>query len=112
MATSRCCGRSVVTSRSPIRIRPALTSSSPAIIRSTVDLPQPDGPTSATNSPGRTDSDTSLTASTPPLNRLVTLTSWTPEGSWVAAATVAPGAVVTAGGSGGAGHGTPLAGAV
>ena len=34
---------------------------------SSVDLPQPDGPMSETNSPGCTSSDTSLTASTAPL---------------------------------------------
>ena len=32
---------------------PALGASSPAIRRSSVDLPQPDGPTTATNSPSR-----------------------------------------------------------
>jgi len=36
---------------SPMLIWPALISSRPAIIRSSVDLPQPDGPTSTTNSP-------------------------------------------------------------
>ena len=30
---------------------PAVISSSPAIMRSSVDLPQPDGPTKTTNSP-------------------------------------------------------------
>src|SRR6185436_7411630 len=34
----------------PIMISPPVISSSPAIIRSVVDLPQPDGPTSTTNS--------------------------------------------------------------
>ena len=46
-------------------IAPDVTSSSPAIIRSSVDLPQPDGPTSTTNSPSPTSSETSRTASTP-----------------------------------------------
>src|SRR3954463_16706484 len=36
--------------RSPMRISPLVMSSSPAIIRSVVDLPQPDGPTRTTNS--------------------------------------------------------------
>ena len=40
-----------VTSRSPMRIAPPSTSSSPASIRSEVDLPQPDGPTRTRNSP-------------------------------------------------------------
>ena len=32
-------------------MRPALTLSSPEIVRSMVDLPQPEGPTKTTNSP-------------------------------------------------------------
>ena len=36
----------------PMRISPPVTVSRPAIRRSRVDLPQPDGPSSATNSPG------------------------------------------------------------
>ena len=54
MAQLRTPGRSSVTSRSPIRIRPALALSSPAIIRRDVVLPQPEGPTSTTNSPSAT----------------------------------------------------------
>ena len=48
---SRSLGGRLVTSRSPMRIEPSLTSSSPASIRSEVDLPQPDGPTRTRNSP-------------------------------------------------------------
>ena len=51
MAMSRSRGASRETSRSPIQISPSLTSSSPAIMRSSVDLPQPDGPTRTMNSP-------------------------------------------------------------
>src|SRR6478735_536788 len=51
MAMSRSFGGTSVTSRSPIRMRPELTSSRPASIRSDVDLPQPDGPTRTMNSP-------------------------------------------------------------
>ena len=51
MPMSRCCGGSLVTSRSPIRIRPELSSTKPAIIRSVVVLPQPDGPSKVRNSP-------------------------------------------------------------
>ena len=51
MAMSRSFGATSLTSRSPMRISPPETSSSPAIMRSKVDLPQPDGPTSTTNSP-------------------------------------------------------------
>src|SRR5580692_6906365 len=42
-------GRSLTTSP-PIEMSPEVTSSRPAIMRSVVDLPQPDGPTSTTNS--------------------------------------------------------------
>ena len=48
---SRSFGGRLLTTRSPIRISPAVIFSSPAIMRSSVDLPQPDGPTSTTNSP-------------------------------------------------------------
>src|SRR5262245_26447656 len=48
MATSRSFGGTLLTIRSPMRISPPVMFSSPAIIRSSVDLPQPDGPTSTT----------------------------------------------------------------
>src|SRR5690348_7284878 len=48
---SRSFGRTLLTTRPPIAISPSLISSSPAIIRSSVDLPHPDGPTSTQNSP-------------------------------------------------------------
>ena len=51
MAMSRSFGGTLLTTRSPMRISPAVMFSSPAIMRSSVDLPQPDGPTSTTNSP-------------------------------------------------------------
>ena len=51
MAMSRSFGGRLLTTRSPMRISPPVMFSSPAIIRSRVDLPQPDGPTSTTNSP-------------------------------------------------------------
>src|SRR6478672_587002 len=63
---SRWRGARSVTSRSPIAIDPAVTSSRPAIMRRSVDLPQPDGPTRTTNSPSSIASDTSFTARTPP----------------------------------------------
>ena len=59
---SRLRGSSTVTSRSPMKMRPSVTSSIPAISFSSVDLPQPEGPTSTMNSPSRTSSDTSSTA--------------------------------------------------
>src|SRR5215831_17041685 len=65
MATSRSLGRtSFITSRS-ISIVPSLTSSSPAMARSSVVLPQPDGPTSTVNSPSGMSRSTPRTACTP-----------------------------------------------
>src|SRR5580658_4159035 len=52
---SRALGGRSLTRRPPIRISPPLSSSRPAISRSSVDLPQPEGPTSTTNSPAATD---------------------------------------------------------
>src|SRR5438045_5115695 len=63
---SRLRGARSVTSRSPMEIVPAVTSSSPASIRRSVDLPQPDGPTSTRNSPSWISSETSSTAVTVP----------------------------------------------
>ena len=51
MAMSRSLGARSLTRAPPMRISPSVTSSSPAIMRSSVVLPQPDGPTSTTNSP-------------------------------------------------------------
>ena len=48
---SRSFGGTLLTTRSPMRISPPVMSSRPAIMRNRVDLPQPDGPTSTTNSP-------------------------------------------------------------
>ena len=51
MAMPRSDGSAKVTSRPSIRMSPPLTVSSPAIIRSSVDLPEPEAPTKTTNSP-------------------------------------------------------------
>ena len=51
MAMSRSLGATSLTTRPPISIVPALGRSSPATMLSSVDLPQPDGPTSTVNSP-------------------------------------------------------------
>ena len=48
---SRSFGASSLTTSPPIFSSPAVMSSSPAIIRSAVDLPQPEGPTRIMNSP-------------------------------------------------------------
>src|SRR6056297_972530 len=46
----------------PIRISPSVGSSSPAIIRRLVVLPQPDGPSSVTNAPSAISSEDWCTA--------------------------------------------------
>ena len=51
MPTFRSCGLRSVTSRPSMRIVPALGISKPAIMRSVVVLPQPEGPRNETNSP-------------------------------------------------------------
>ena len=53
MLTLRSAARSVVTSRPAMRIRPALGGSSPAIMRSVVVLPQPEGPSRVVSVPAR-----------------------------------------------------------
>src|SRR6202011_3482328 len=50
IAISRSFGGTSLTTSPPIMMSPPVMSSSPAIIRSVVDFPQPDGPTSTTNS--------------------------------------------------------------
>ena len=62
----RCAGGRCVTSRPPIRMRPWSASSSPAISRSVVDLPQPDGPSSTLSVPGSNANDRPSTARTSP----------------------------------------------
>src|SRR5215467_1795515 len=70
---SRARGGWSVTSRSPIEIFPSVASSRPAIIRSSVDLPQPEGPTRTRNSPLPIVSETPSTATTSPEKTLLTL---------------------------------------
>src|ERR1700742_1986766 len=48
---SRSLGWTLLTTRSPIEMVPEVMFSRPASIRSRGDLPQPEGPTSTTNSP-------------------------------------------------------------
>ena len=50
MAMPRSAGASSLTTSPSNRISPEVRSSSPAITRSRVDLPQPEGPTKTTNS--------------------------------------------------------------
>jgi hypothetical protein len=51
MAMSRSFGGTSLTRLVPMRISPPEISSRPAIMRSSVDLPQPDGPTSTVKEP-------------------------------------------------------------
>src|SRR5215813_13562775 len=69
MAMSRSFGATELTSAPSMRISPSLTVSRPAIMARSVDLPQPDGPTSAMNSPVFASRSMPLRTSTEP-NRL------------------------------------------
>src|SRR6266481_9798167 len=69
---SRSLGVIWLTTLPPIRSSPEVMSSSPAIMLSVVDLPQPDGPTRITNSPSAMSRLTSSTASAPSGKRFVT----------------------------------------
>ena len=66
MPTSRFQGGSAATSTPPIRTRPALARLKPASSRSSVDLPDPDGPSSAKNSPGAIESEMSRSTTLAP----------------------------------------------
>ena len=66
MAMSRSAGSTSFTTLPPMEMVPPVMVSSPAIMRSSVDLPQPDGPSSTVNEPSGMASDTPFTASTPP----------------------------------------------
>src|SRR6478609_1242979 len=65
MARLRSRGARSLTRLSPISISPDVMSSRPTIIRSSVDLPQPDGPTRIMNSPSWTSMLMSFTAAKP-----------------------------------------------
>src|SRR5882757_7473262 len=66
MAMSRSLGWTLLTTRSPIEIVPEVMFSSPASIRSKVDLPQPEGPTSTTKAPSSIGIETPCRTSKPP----------------------------------------------
>src|SRR5262249_47725893 len=68
-------GSTSLTTLPSIRISPPLGSSKPATMRKVVVLPQPDGPTSTTNSPSSIARLTLFTAATAP-NDLLRFTSW------------------------------------
>src|SRR5690349_715299 len=65
MARLRSRGARSLTFFPPITMSPSVMSSSPTIIRSSVDFPQPDGPTRIMNSPSATSMLTSFTAGKP-----------------------------------------------
>src|SRR5215213_7977798 len=79
---SRSFGAMSLTTRSAMRISPPLASSSPATIRSVVDLPDPDGPTSTVNPPSGMSRSSSSTARVPSGN-----TFETPENAMLAMGT-------------------------
>jgi len=54
MAMSRSAGSTSLTTRPSMSILPEVVVSRPAIMRSSVDLPQPEGPTSTQNWPSPT----------------------------------------------------------
>ena len=54
MAMSRSAGSTSLTMRPPMSISPPVMVSRPATMRSSVDLPQPEGPTSTQNWPSPT----------------------------------------------------------
>src|SRR4029079_178838 len=66
MATSRYLGSTSVTSRSPMKMRPEVTDSRPATMRSAVVLPQPEGPSRTRNSPSAMSRSRPFTTSTAP----------------------------------------------
>src|ERR1700692_1639817 len=63
---SRSLGWTLLTTRSPIEIVPEVMFSRPASIRSKVDLPQPEGPTSTTKAPSSIGIVTPCNTSNPP----------------------------------------------
>src|SRR5262245_7626742 len=71
MLTGRRCGGTGTMSSPPRKMRPSLGVSKPASIRSNVVLPQPDGPSSAKNSPWAMSKLSASTAATAP-KRLLT----------------------------------------
>src|SRR5689334_1830999 len=68
----RFCGASAVASLPEMKTAPESATSSPAITRRSVDLPDPLGPSSAVSEPLATSTETSSSATKSP-NRLVTL---------------------------------------
>src|SRR6185436_18805827 len=72
---SRSFGGTLLTTRSPMRISPPVMFSSPAIMRSSVDLPQSEGPTSTQNSPSSMAMSTPCTTAVEPKDFLTPLSA-------------------------------------
>src|SRR4051812_1832252 len=70
----RSCGSTSFTTWPPIRTSPLVGDSRPAVMRNTVVFPEPDGPTSTTNSPSSITSSKASTAIVPPAKTFVS--SW------------------------------------
>src|SRR5690349_13222225 len=70
MPVARRLGGIVTVDAPSIRMSPPSGSSKPAMQRSAVDLPQPEGPSRQTNSPSATSSDSALTATVVPKRRV------------------------------------------
>ena len=66
MPKSRCEAGRFEISRSAWKMRPYVWMSSPAMARSSVVLPQPDGPRKQTNSPGKISREMSFSAANAP----------------------------------------------
>ncbi len=66
MPKSRCDAGRLEISLSAWKMRPDVWMSRPAIARSSVVLPQPDGPRKQTNSPGKISSEMSFSAANAP----------------------------------------------
>ena len=66
MAMSRCEGCRLLTARPLMRISPPVMVSSPAMVLSKVDLPQPEGPTSTRNPPSSIERSMPFSTSTVP----------------------------------------------
>src|SRR5215218_6726483 len=70
----RSIGGTELTTEPPMTTSPDVASSSPAVMRSTVVFPEPDGPTTTMNSPSSISRSRSSTATVPPGNTF--LSSW------------------------------------
>src|SRR5919109_4522541 len=81
MAMPRFAGGTALTSVSSILTLPEVASSSPAMTRSKVDFPQPEGPTKTTNSPSFTSRSMPFSTSTLPKDFLMFSSFSEPTGS-------------------------------